>query len=1188
MSTTKTGHRTIGGWLAAMVTGAVALGACESTMAQGGQVVGWGTYAYANSRPPISSLLSFRAIAAAANHTIAIRDDGSVTGWGRGQYEQLTFPADVTTGGVTAVSTGDTHALAITVSGQVRAWGDNGRSQCNVPAWITGYRVTRVAAGGEHSVALVSLGPNNGVVTCWGNNNRGQCNTPSIGEPAISIAAGNAHSLLVTSSGSVKGWGEPEPASVPSDLPPAREVAAGYAHSIALCGTSVRGWGNDDYGQRTPPSDLAPVTEVAAGDWHTASLLADGTVRCWGRNTHGQCDVPRGLEQVISIAAGAYHTVALRADGSVVGWGDRGYGQCMVPESPGQVTQIAQGWQTFTIGLRTDGTVAVWGSDLNIPTGLSDVVQIAAKGGFALALKQDGSVIQLGPASPEMPADLGVVTHVAAGTGHAIARLSDGAVRCWGNNSYGQSTPPASLRPAIRVYSGSEFSLALHSDGTVTHWGYDQWGVPVIGGNIVMIDGSDVNTIWVDTSGRVDMSGPNWFGQMNVPAYLRQGTTKAVRVAMGNQFAVALQEDGHVRCWGRNDWGQCSAPGQLYGATGISAGSFGAAAILPAQSSDCANPEGAGDAAVVMSGSAWQDVGTWSANLPGGPQVPGALTNVTLGEYGSVGSLCEARCATLDVPAGSTLLVPVDLTQPLAAQDHSIDVGGLARLKGRVWLLATGASVLPADFSVPVVSAGSYDGTFSIIQSTVPPPPGTFLTLVPSASLTGGTTWSLALRDLPSGFSAGSGDPVAVGGAAVAAEAMDLDGDGFDDLALAIDNGPSQPGLLQVILNDGLGNLSEVSYLAQTAPSPVALAVGDLDGDGDDDAAVATASNLSARVYLNGLVGSDPLVPSTVLAVGAVPTSVAVVPWPQPRVAVGAATNTVSVFEPTVSEAQQVVTVPVAPVAMGRRGRIILSGGANPTSVDGLLPAALGRLVVLTPAGDGSYAVTQSVDVPGKPRSLDVADIDRDGIEDAITANLEPQQVASGTPLAVLTLFKGTQTGFGQAVPIAPQGATAGGDVAMVDINADGVRDLVSVHQTLVGQSAAAAILVHQSEPGGALTLGEQSPIAAERPVLCPRGDVLGPQAEGVFVVDAGSAASLQGGGVPPRAIPYRAEVPTTTPCVGDLNLDSAVDGADLGILLSTWGPVTGGAAAADFNQDGAVDGVDLGVLLARWGACQA
>ncbi|MFO0873626.1 MAG: hypothetical protein U0575_06595 [Phycisphaerales bacterium] len=47
---------------------------------------------------------------------------------------------------------------------------------------------------------------------------------------------------------------------------------------------------------------------------------------------------------------------------------------------------------------------------------------------------------------------------------------------------------------------------------------------------------------------------------------------------------------------------------------------------------------------------------------------------------------------------------------------------------------------------------------------------------------------------------------------------------------------------------------------------------------------------------------------------------------------------------------------------------------------------------------------------------------------------------------------------------------------------------------------------------------------------------------------------------------------------------DGMVNGADLGILLSSWGPCPG--CAADINGDGVVDGSDLGLLLAAWGAC--
>jgi hypothetical protein len=47
-----------------------------------------------------------------------------------------------------------------------------------------------------------------------------------------------------------------------------------------------------------------------------------------------------------------------------------------------------------------------------------------------------------------------------------------------------------------------------------------------------------------------------------------------------------------------------------------------------------------------------------------------------------------------------------------------------------------------------------------------------------------------------------------------------------------------------------------------------------------------------------------------------------------------------------------------------------------------------------------------------------------------------------------------------------------------------------------------------------------------------------------------------------------------------DLNGDGAVNGADLGLLLSNWG----GAGTGDFNNDGTVDGADLGALLSAWG----
>jgi hypothetical protein len=52
--------------------------------------------------------------------------------------------------------------------------------------------------------------------------------------------------------------------------------------------------------------------------------------------------------------------------------------------------------------------------------------------------------------------------------------------------------------------------------------------------------------------------------------------------------------------------------------------------------------------------------------------------------------------------------------------------------------------------------------------------------------------------------------------------------------------------------------------------------------------------------------------------------------------------------------------------------------------------------------------------------------------------------------------------------------------------------------------------------------------------------------------------------------------------CLGDLNHDGFVNGADLGILLGEWGVST----TADFNNDGLVTGADIGQLLGAWGSC--
>ena len=60
--------------------------------------------------------------------------------------------------------------------------------------------------------------------------------------------------------------------------------------------------------------------------------------------------------------------------------------------------------------------------------------------------------------------------------------------------------------------------------------------------------------------------------------------------------------------------------------------------------------------------------------------------------------------------------------------------------------------------------------------------------------------------------------------------------------------------------------------------------------------------------------------------------------------------------------------------------------------------------------------------------------------------------------------------------------------------------------------------------------------------------------------------------------------------CIGDIVDDDLVNGADIGTLLSYWGPRTSSpwSMASDLNGDGQINGADLGLLLANWGPCAA
>jgi len=287
------------------------------------------------------------AVSAGGFHSLALDGIGTVWGWGFNQNGQVGVQSGSTVAPVrntplfaqlhqqpgapvaTAIAAGANHSLALDSRGVVWGWGTNssgelGNGTFSYPpdgapyiAWAINFpepvTIAAIAAGGSHSLALDT----NGVVWAWGSNQFGELglssfvdkfNTPQklIFFPAntriLAIAAGASHSLAIDSAGRVWAWGRnqagqlgnqtqidshgPSLVLFPTTFPRVAAIAAGGAHSLAIdTGGTLWAWGSNSNGQlgnpafgnvmgpiRPPFPDNTHIATVAAGRVHSLAL----------------------------------------------------------------------------------------------------------------------------------------------------------------------------------------------------------------------------------------------------------------------------------------------------------------------------------------------------------------------------------------------------------------------------------------------------------------------------------------------------------------------------------------------------------------------------------------------------------------------------------------------------------------------------------------------------------------------------------------------------------------------------------------------------------------------------------------------------------------------------------------------------------------------------------------------------
>ena len=440
---------------------------------------------------------------------------GDGTNSHRSSPVQVTFGNDV---GFIAISAGNSHAAAVSTDGKLWCWGSNNFGQLgrnntsnfevnpvmvnvSIDDWVD------VACGEDFTLGLKE----DGSIWAWGKNVDGQFGNytyTSVSSPIqavgcypvwIKISAGNRYSAALglyqnqtsTPTPTPLGTG-PIPTPAPSDATPT--PSATPATPLNIIAGKLWLWGANNYGQigdNTTTFRSSPIQTISggsswyfvdSGDNHTVAIKNNGTLWTWGLNSYGQLGdgTQRNRSSPVQTnaygddwafaAAGNDFTLAVKIDGSLYAWGNNKFGQlgdntranrrAPMPVFSGihiDWKNIAAGY-SHSAGIRTDGTLWVWGSNEYGELGLGDKLSQSKPIQIMNSYNQWSEVV--------------------CGNNYTLALKSDGSIWGWGKNVWGQygnatnitvSSPIQVLAPSgmwYKLTAGYDFAAGL-ADGLI-------------------------------------------------------------------------------------------------------------------------------------------------------------------------------------------------------------------------------------------------------------------------------------------------------------------------------------------------------------------------------------------------------------------------------------------------------------------------------------------------------------------------------------------------------------------------------------------------------------------------------------------------------------------------------------------------------------------------------------------------
>jgi len=312
-------------------------------------------------------------------------------------------------------------------------------------------------------------------------------------------------------------------------------------------------------------------SSVSAGGQHTCALTPEGAAWCWGSNWYGQIGdgvsglgnnrlVPTQVSDLTSgatsVVAGYHHSCAIVSGGGALCWGSNESGQNgngltgyknkqLVPTQvsglTSGVTAIAPG-AMHTCAIVPGGAVKCWGS--------SYFGQIGT-----------GSVETIADFAPTQVSGLtGGVTAISARWDHTCAIVSGGAVKCWGDNEFGQIGDGSSG-------SGNKKPVPTQVSGLTS--------------GVTAIAAGQSHTCAIVSGGAVQCWGDNYAGQIGdgshggtkpQPTQVSGLTSGVTAIAAGHTRNCAIVSGGGVKCWGHESYVPEQVPGLISGVTAISCG----------------------------------------------------------------------------------------------------------------------------------------------------------------------------------------------------------------------------------------------------------------------------------------------------------------------------------------------------------------------------------------------------------------------------------------------------------------------------------------------------------------------------------------------------------------------------------------------------------------------------------------